>query len=541
MLRITIGLFFFVAIGLQTLCAQTQYLVQLKPNVNPTVIAEQLGAKIKWATVDREFRIYSLTLDSSSKITKQQLSSHPAFASAQTLNKVVNRGVFPNDPQFVKQKHLTRMYAPELWPFLNAGLNRKGDILVIAIVDSGMDTLHVDLDANRWYNRNEIPGNGLDDDINGYTDDYYGWNGGDSNNRTYTSITLDGHGQAIAGIVGAVGNNGEGVAGINWNIKVMPILCYAEKGLSSDIGVVRSLIYVLRMKQLYLNSGGTKGANIVALNTSIGIDNAFPQDAPLWCALYDSLGKVGIVSSIATSNNDVNVDVKGDIPSLCPSEYTVVVNASTELDAKMSSGYSSTSVDIAAQGTNVYTTALSRNSGSDGPYKYVNGTSFAAPQIAGTTAALSQWACDTFLQLQKQKPDSAARLMRMWLLEGHDVLPAFTGKNATNGRLNAAKAFQAMDAWCRSRDALYAGVYTLEDKQLSFQNPMSNGTSLRIDFETESPVDIAITDITGRNLNIEWNREGNTYILNTQSLSNGNYFMIFSYPNAQVVRKLQVN
>jgi hypothetical protein len=326
MLRITIFLIFSLLTGLQFSWAQTQYLVQLKSNANTTIIGEQLCAKIAWTAVDREYRIYTLTVDSSSTITKQQLRLHPAFVFAQTLNKVVNRGVFPNDPQFVKQKHLTRMYAPEIWPFLNSGLDRKGDTLVIAIVDSGMDTLHVDLDANRWYNRSEVPDNGLDDDMNGYADDYYGWNGGDSNNRTYTSISLDGHGQAIAGIVGAVGNNGEGVAGINWNIKVMPVLCYAEKGLSSDIGVVRSLIYVLRMKQLYLSSGGTKGANIVALNTSIGIDNAFPQDAPLWCALYDSLGKVGIVSSIATSNNDVNVDVKGDIPSLCPSKYTVVVN-----------------------------------------------------------------------------------------------------------------------------------------------------------------------------------------------------------------------
>jgi hypothetical protein len=541
MLRITAFLIFSLSAGLQSLCAQTQYLVQLKPNANTTIIGEQLGAKLAWTAIDREYRIYTLTVDSSSTITKQQLLLHPAFACAQTLNMVVNRGVFPNDPQFVKQKHLTRMFAPEIWPFLNSGLDRKGDTLVIAIVDSGMDTLHVDLDANRWYNRNEVPGNGLDDDMNGYADDYYGWNGGDSNNRTYTSISLDGHGQAIAGIVGAVGNNGEGVAGINWNIKVMPVLCYAEKGLSSDIGVVRSLIYVLRMKQLYLSSGGAKGANIIALNTSIGIDNAFPQDAPLWCALYDSLGKVGIVSSIATSNNDVNVDVKGDIPSLCPSKYTVVVNASTELDAKMSSGYSATSVDIAAQGANIYTTALSRNSGTDGPYKYVNGTSFAAPQVAGTIAALNQWACDTFLELQIQNPDSAATLMRAWLLQGHDDLPAFAGKNATNGRLNAAKAFQAMDAWCRSRDSKYAGLDAVEDRQCTYQNPVSNGTPLRIDFETELPEAILVTDLAGRNLNTEWNRVGNSYILNTQSLSNGNYLMVFSYPNGQVVRKLQVN
>jgi hypothetical protein len=533
--------FLFLCVSAQSVLAQQQYLVQLKPNASVASVKEQLTVKASWTEIDAAFRIYAITIDSSYHFSKQSFLSNNNFACAQPVNTVVNRGVFPNDPQFVKQKHLTRMYAPEIWPFLNSGLNRKGDTLVIAIVDSGMDTLHVDLDANRWYNRKEIPANGIDDDANGYKDDYYGWNGGDSNNRTYTSVTLDGHGQAIAGIVGASGNNGIGVAGVNWNIKVMPVLCYAEQGLGSDIGVVRSLIYVLRMKQLYLNTAGAKGANIVALNTSIGIDNAFPIDAPIWCALYDSLGKVGIVSSIAASNNDVNIDTKGDIPSLCPSNYTIVVNASTELDGKMSSGYSSTSVDIAAQGEKVYSTALSRNSGSDGPYKYVNGTSFAAPQVAGTLAALNQWACDTFLALQMNQPDSAARLMKSWLLQGHDVLPAFAGKNATNGRINAAKAFNAMDQWCRQRDAKYAGLLEPKSGPVDFLNPIAAGQDLSIGFGSELPSMIYVMDMAGRTLEVPSRWESNSCVLETQQLSTGNYLLVFSYTDFQVVRKLQVN
>lgn len=531
----------FLCASAQYAWAQQQFLVQLKPNASIVQVKEQVAAKCAWTEIDGAFRIYAITVDTTFPFSHLRFKSNTNFACIQPVNRVVNRGVFPNDPQFVKQKHLTRMYAPEIWPFLNSGLDRKGNTLVIAIVDSGMDTLHIDLDANRWYNRHEIPNNGIDDDANGYKDDYYGWNGGDSNNRTYTSVTLDGHGQAIAGIVGAAGNNNEGVAGVNWNIKVMPVLCYAEQGLGSDIGVVRSLIYVLRMKQLYLQTSGAKGANIVALNTSIGIDNAFPADAPIWCYLYDSLGKVGIVSSIAASNNDVNIDTKGDIPSLCPSNYTIVVNASTELDGKMSSGYSATSVDIAAQGEKVYTTALSRNSGSDGPYKYVNGTSFAAPQVAGTIAALNQWVCDSFLALQIKQPDSAARLMKAWLLQGHDVLPAFNGKNLTNGRLNAAKAFNAMDQWCRQRDAKYASITQPKTGHIDFVNPIACGEPISILFSNELPIHIHVIDVTGRELqaNAIWNE--NTCVLETQNLETGNYFMIFSYPSFQVVRKLQVN
>jgi hypothetical protein len=98
-----------------------------------------------------------------------------------------------------------------------------------------------------------------------------------------------------------------------------------------------------------------------------------------------------------------------------------------------------------------------------------------------------------------------------------------------------------MDAWCRSRDSKYAELDAFEDRQFTYQNPVSNGTPLRIEFDQEFPEAIVLTDLEGRNLNMEWNRVENTGILNTQSLSIGNYLVIFSYPNSQVVRKLQVN
>jgi hypothetical protein len=117
-----------------------------------------------------------------------------------------------------------------------------------------------------WFNRNEIPWNGADDDGNGYTDDYRGWNGGDSNNRTFTTQSIYAHGTEVAGIMGAAGNNNTGVCGINWQTKLMPLLCYPINGVNGDLGVIRSMLYALRMKKLYMATGGQKGALIMAVN-----------------------------------------------------------------------------------------------------------------------------------------------------------------------------------------------------------------------------------------------------------------------------------
>lgn len=426
-------------------------------------VTSRLPAGLRFYALDTDFGLYSLQVPSE-RLTAafiRDLNSIQGVQAVQQCREIVRRKN-PNDPLFTAQNYLVTIHAPQFWERSSGGVNRRGDSIVVAVVDDGMDTLHPDLKPNMWYNRNEIPWNGTDDDANGYVDDYRGWNGGDSNNRTFTTQSLYAHGTEVSGIVGATGNNAKGVSGINWQIKLMPLLCYPLNGVDGDLGVIRSMLYALRMKQLYMKTGGKKGAFIMAVNTSVGIDGAFPKEEPIWCSMYDSLGNAGIISSVATTNSNVDVGTVGDIPSLCPSSFTIVVSNTDADDNRMSSGFSTEHVDMAAPGQGAYTTQLNSYNGPNGPYASVSGTSFAAPQVGATVALLCSEVCDSFWTLHKNQPDSAARLLRQWVLKGVDVIPALNGKCATSGRLNIEKARTEMNVWCtavnqnlRSKSAVY--------------------------------------------------------------------------------------
>jgi hypothetical protein len=142
---------------------------------------------------------------------------------------------------------------------------------------------HSDLTDNLWKNHKEIPGNGIDDDGNGYVDDYEGWNAVSQNGNVYSSGS---HGLNVAGIIGARGNNEMGVSGMNWDIKIMQIRLSQVR----EDNVLRAYEYALSHRKRYNESGGIEGAFVVATNSSWGIDRGRPEDAPLWCAFYDSLG-----------------------------------------------------------------------------------------------------------------------------------------------------------------------------------------------------------------------------------------------------------
>ncbi|TET60987.1 hypothetical protein E3J48_06095, partial [Candidatus Aerophobetes bacterium] len=132
----------------------------------------------------------------------------------------------PNDPYFKDQWALKNtgqnggvsdadIHAPEAW-YRSTGSRE----VVIAVIDTGIQIDHPDLASNIWTNPGEIAGNGIDDDNNGYIDDTHGWDFRNNDSSVYDGI--DWHGTHVAGIVGAVGNNGQGIAGVNWQVKIMP-------------------------------------------------------------------------------------------------------------------------------------------------------------------------------------------------------------------------------------------------------------------------------------------------------------------------------
>ena len=342
----------------------------------------------------------------------------------------------PNDPRYNEQWALNNtgqsggvpdadIDAPEAWNLSTGGITALGDTIVVAIVDGGCDLNHPDL--NYWFNYEEIPSNGIDDDGNGYIDDYRGWNAYDNNGN----IPSSSHGTHVSGIAAARGNNGIGVSGVNWNCKVMQV------GGSSSVEatVVAAYGYVLEMRARYNETNGQHGAFIVATNASFGVDYGQPASFPLWCGIYDSLGAQGVLNCGATANLNVNVDVQGDIPTACPSPYLISVTNTTSSDTKNSgAAYGLTTIDLGAPGTSVLSTYPSNS------YSSLTGTSMATPQVTGAIALMFAAANSGLMQSYKLNPSTVAVTIKNHLLSGTDPIAALNNITVTGGRLNVFNA-----------------------------------------------------------------------------------------------------
>ena len=342
---------------------------------------------------------------------------------------IMLREAIPNDPYFDMQWAPAIMSLPQAWEtFTTGGVTATGDTIVVAVIDGGMDWTHEDL--NCWENRHEIPNNSIDDDGNGYVDDYRGWNAYYHNGYVGSHY----HGTHVSGIVGAVGNNEKGVCGVNWNVKVMPIA-----GSSGDESiVVEAYAYALEMRARYNETHGEEGAFIVATNSSFGVDYGDPNDYPIWCAMYDEMGDVGILSCGAGPNMNVNVDEVGDVPSTCPGDYLIGITNTTSDDVKYgSAGYGVTNIDIGAPGTAIYSTTP--NNGYNGS----TGTSMATPQVAGTIALMYAALPEEMMQDCKDDPAHFSLIMKYHLLNGADHLPSLDGLVASGRRLNAYGAIES--------------------------------------------------------------------------------------------------
>ncbi len=319
--------------------------------------------------------------------------------------------------------------ALKAWEITKGGLTAHGDTIVVAVIDGGCDLNHEDL--NLFKNWNEIPGNGIDDDGNGYIDDFHGWN---AYNNT-GNIPLSNHGTHVSGTVGAIGNNATGVVGVNWDVKVLPIA--GASGFEST--VVAAYAYVYDMRAFYDETDGEYGAFIVATNSSFGVDFGQPENYPIWGAMYDSMGTLGILSAAATANRNINIDQVGDVPTAFPSPYLLSVTNTTRTDVKnTSAGYGIETIDLGAPGTQIFST--NNHNG----YGFSTGTSMATPHVAGAVALLLSAADSAFISAYKENPAEVSLQLRDYILEGTDPLESLEGLVATGGRLNVYNAIQLM-------------------------------------------------------------------------------------------------
>ncbi|MEM8890866.1 MAG: S8 family serine peptidase, partial [Bacteroidota bacterium] len=332
-----------------------------------------------------------------------QLRKWEGVRFAQLNHKLEHRGInttIPNDPNFLSQWPLENIgqnngvvdadiAATEAWDITTGGLTAQGDTIVVAVIDQGMDLNHEDL--NLWRNHAEIPDNGIDDDGNGFTDDYLGWNANQDNDE----IPLDIHGTPVAGIIAAQGDNSTGIAGVSWNTQIMTLVNI----LAVEAEVVEAYSYVLEMRRRYNQSGGAEGAFVVATNSSFGVDLGNPANFPIWCAIYDSLGAQGVISVAATTNAARNVDVQNDMPTNCVSDFLITVTNTNNQDVlNPGAGFGANNVDMGAPGTQVPST---RENDTYGTY---SGTSFATPYVSGTLALLFSAACPEILTQYKLTP-----------------------------------------------------------------------------------------------------------------------------------------
>ncbi|MDA0940635.1 MAG: MopE-related protein, partial [Bacteroidetes bacterium] len=163
---------------------------------------------------------------------------------------------------------------------------------------------------------------------------------------------------------------------------------------------------------------------------------------PVWCAYYDDLGAVGILNCGATANNNVNIDVVGDMPTGCGSDYMVAVTATNSSDVRTFSGYGATTIDLGAPGEAVFLP-----SGSTG-YASTSGTSFASPCVAGGIALVYSAPCADLASSALTSPQATANAVRSYILDGVDPVANLVGETVTGGRLNVRNALDLAIGAC---------------------------------------------------------------------------------------------
>ena len=305
-------------------------------------------------------------------------------------------------------------------------LTRGSQDVVIAIHDDGMDLDHPDLQANLWTNNDEVAGNGLDDDNNGYIDDVNGWDVLDDDNDPSGDGIEDGHGTAVAGAAGAVGNNKTGISGPVWTVSLMPI----RAGFDSAQAVAGIEYAIENEADILVAAWGGPGFSQALADAVSAMEDA------------------GMLMVVASGNDGQDNDLIPDYPSDFPNSNVISVTASTaEGDSAEWAHFGQTSVDIAAPGEGVYVTMDPDTADQYGVdengvtlaigelYGYTDGTSFSAPGAAGVAALIKAY----------KSPPNHKELKARLMIGIDSIGDTWDRLSATNGRLNARKALTASE------------------------------------------------------------------------------------------------
>ncbi|MCH8003942.1 MAG: S8 family serine peptidase [Nanoarchaeota archaeon] len=363
-------------------------------------------------------RLYLLKVGNAEKAIKN-LKNNPNVEYVEP-NYIVTITLIPNDPDFSKLYGLHNtgqtggtadadIDAPEAWD-----IQTGSDAVVVAVIDTGVDYNHEDLAANMWVNVNEIPDNNIDDDNNGFIDDYLGWDFYNDDNDPFDD---QGHGTHVSGTIGAVGNNGIGVVGVSWNVRVMPLKFLSASGSGSTADAIAAIEYATSMNANIMSNSWGGGGFSQALKDAISAANA-----------------AGILFVAAAGNNGEDTDSSPHYPSSYDVPNVVSVAATDDNDNLASfSNFGATSVDLGAPGVSIFSTvptgscSLCDASG----YRYLSGTSMATPHVSGAAALI-----------KSQFPEITHLDIKTLLLSSVDHLTSLESKTVSEGRLNAFNSLE---------------------------------------------------------------------------------------------------
>jgi len=345
-----------------------EIIVKFKQNVSESEIAA-INSKNNAVVVRRlkQLRMYILRLpanvDARRVAELYSMSPHVEYAEPNYIFKIQS---MPDDPKILKMWNMKAINAPEAWSIETGSSN-----VVVAVIDTGVDVSHEDLSANLWINPSEICGDGVDNDGNGYVDDCHGINTVDGS----TEVRDDnGHGTHVSGIIGAVGDNGIGVAGVNWKVSIMVIKAFDSSGSGTLAGVLQGIDYVLQMRK--------RGVNIIATSNSY-VSSSYSRALE---EAVEELMKAGILFVAAAGNAEMDLDrvrvypASYDVPAVIS-----VASANRDLELSGFSNYGAHTVHIAAPGESILSTLPGDS------YGYLSGTSMAAPHVAGLAALLKAY------------------------------------------------------------------------------------------------------------------------------------------------------
>ncbi len=308
-----------------------------------------------------------------------------------------------------------RLQAPLAWD------TTVGQGVVVAVVDTGVDANHPDIAANIWVNADEIPGNGVDDDGNGFIDDVKGWDFVGASWLTPTPdnnpADVNGHGTHVAGTIGAVGNNAAGIVGIAWGARIMPLRGHDNAGNGAATLLCAAIVYA-----------ANNGADVI--NCSFG----GPGFVQVEKDAADYAHSLGVVVVAAAGNDGVRLE--NFYPALLPN--VIAVASSSPADARSTFSNWGSRLDVAAPGEDILSLrAAGTTPGTpiNSSYTRWGGTSMAAPHASGLAALL-------LAQRPNLTPEQVRQIIRV---SADDVDVAGVDNNVGFGRINAGTALTVPD------------------------------------------------------------------------------------------------